>query len=70
MKIKNYFISIPGKCNYCGYPVICDAGETCGDKDYHLFCSNPNCINHKGVVIYDSEIEEVTFLKSNRGNFE
>ena len=63
MKIKNYFISIPGKCNYCGYPVICDAGRRVKIKIIIYFCSNPNCINHKGVVIYDSEIEDVTFLK-------
>lgn len=62
MKTKNYFISITGKCNCCGYPVICEAGASCEDKDYHLFCTNSDCINHKGVVIYDCEIGSVTFL--------
>ena len=61
-----YFISIDGVCKNCGYPVICESGEILehvqnitGDYDegdYHLYCSNPDCENHKGLCCYDTEV--------------
>ena len=63
-----YFIAIDGECKDCGYPVICEAGDIIADipnikgeldeGDYHLYCSNPNCKNHKGLCTYDTEIDE------------
>lgn len=52
------FISIDGICKDCKYPVICDSGDVAEDKDYHLYCSNPDCKNHKGVLVYDTELDE------------
>lgn len=64
---RRYFIAIDGKCKNCGYPVICEASDIVdeipdkngelGWGDFHLYCSNPECVNAKGVVCYDTEID-------------
>lgn len=58
--MKNrYFISIDGICKDCGYPVICEAGQIVeGSSDFHLFCSNPDCINKNGICVFDDDIDE------------
>ena len=63
-----YFIAIDGICKDCGYPVICEAGDILddvpnikgelGEGDFHLYCSNPDCINHKGLCTYDTDIDD------------
>ena len=71
---RRYFIAIDGKCKDCGYPVICEAGtivDEVADKncklnggDFHLYCSNPECINAKGVVCDDTQIDDnVPFIE-------
>lgn len=72
MNTKRYFISIDGYCKDCKYPVICEAGQILKEVkgldgeydsgDFHLYCSNPDCKNHKGVCCYDTELDEVSFL--------
>lgn len=64
--MRRYFIAVErSKCKDCGYPIICEAGEIAGDYDFHIYCSNPDCQNHKGITCFDTEIDEehVPFLQ-------
>ena len=41
-----------GNCKNCGSNiVVCQAKE----KDYLYYCSQKNCVNHKGVETYDMD---------------
>ena len=62
MNTHRRFLDVEGRCKECGYPVILDSGkidEIPNDYgDYHIYCSNPSCKNHIGVVIGDMELDE------------
>lgn len=39
-------------CTACEYPIIVTQSNT---KDYHYYCSNRDCVNHKGEDAYDMD---------------